>query len=471
VPATRVRLARGLALAALALPVAAAGGSSAVYHASGLLRGSLLADRPVPIYAADPGHPWNQAVHLLFTSRVVACVSRFYVDGPAPVAAPDLAAASDGERRAAIREYYRRRFAGSCTRVTRLEGGDVPELLLDRDVRFLLEPERFGRLTAALTAVAGAAETPGPSLEARVLFQHDLWSRFDALHALDGSLGGAARRDRRARLLDLLGRTIARLALRPDELAALRSNWPEIVRAHPEAVPDLFAGAGGWRELLTSGAREDETTSHATTAGHRQVFRVFLRSPESAGGTACLERAFLREPGDESTCVRWGRLLAPRSRVLLVESLLALASSGEAVATPLVTAVQVRDVRPVDPGADGQLGLGDLPVRVLHATREALAAQPRPGGGLQPLEPDAPVPAGFVAFGRPPGAVLQPAATVCMMCHDVDGSALMTPNRHDVRRIDVLRPDNPLAAERVLRAKRARADYQALRRFFGPGGR
>jgi hypothetical protein len=55
-----------------------------------------------------------------------------------------------------------------------------------------------------------------------------------------------------------------------------------------------------------------------------------------------------------------------------------------------------------------------------------------------------------------------------MSCHDVDGSALMTSNRHDIRRIDVLGPDDPAAADRVLRAKRARPDYEALRRFFPP---
>jgi hypothetical protein len=469
VRAVRARLARVLVCTGLAVAGVGAAGPPAVYHATGLLRGSLLADRPVPIYAADPGHPWNRAVHLLFASRVPACVSRFYQDGPAPVAAPDLAAATtEDERRAAARDYYHRRFGGPCTRVTRLEGGDVPGLLLDRDVRFLLEPERFRRLAAALAAVTSAAEGPMPGLEARVLFQHDLWGRFDALHALEGSLRGAARGDRLARLLDLLGRTIARLAPRPDELAALRSNWPEVVRAHPEAVPDVFAGDAGWRQLLATGTRGDETTTHAATAGHRAVFRVFLRSPASAGGPACLERAFRREAGDEPACVRWGRRLAPGSRVVLVESPLALASSGEPVVTPLVTAIQVRDVRPVEPGADGRLDLDDLPVRVLHATRRTLASHLRPGGGLQPLEPDAPVPAGFVAFGRPPGSALQPAATVCMSCHDLDGSALMTPNRHDVRRVDVLRPDDPTAADRVLRAKRARTDYQALRRFFPP---
>jgi hypothetical protein len=55
---------------------------------------------------------------------------------------------------------------------------------------------------------------------------------------------------------------------------------------------------------------------------------------------------------------------------------------------------------------------------------------------------------------------------VCMTCHLHDGSALMTPNRHDVRRIEVRRPDPAAAAERVIGAKRARADYQALRRYF-----
>jgi len=204
------RLACILVPAGLAMALAATAGPP-VYQASGLLRGSLLADRPVPIYAPDPEHPWNQVVHLLFTSPVSACVSRFYADGPGPVAPPDLdAAASDEARRGAIHEYYRRRFGGRCTPITRLEGGDTPELLLDRDVRFLLKPERFRRLTAALTAVTSTAEPAVPSLEPRILFQHDLWSRFDALYALDGRLRGAATRDRRTRLLDLLGRTIAR---------------------------------------------------------------------------------------------------------------------------------------------------------------------------------------------------------------------------------------------------------------------
>jgi hypothetical protein len=468
VAGARARGPRVLVPVALALAVAAGAGSPAVYHASGLRRGSLLADRPVPIYAADPAHPWNQVTHLLFTSRVAACVSPFYASGPAALAAPDLSAASESARRTALHEFYARRFGGQCTRVIRLEGGDLPELLLDRDVRFLLEPERFRRLTAALTAAGSPSDGHAPSLEARVLFQHDLWGRFDALHALEGSLRDTGRRDRLARLLDLLGRTIARLAPRPEELAALPSNWPEIVRAYPDVVADVFADGAGWRQLVASGSRGDETTTHAATAGQRTVFRVFLRSPESLGGPACLERAFLRAPGDEPACVRWGRVLAPGSRVLLVESLLALAATGEPVATPLVTGIQGRDVRPVEPGANGRLDLDDLPVRVLHATRRALVAQPRAGGGLEPLPSDAPAPAGFVAFGRPVGSVILPVATVCMSCHDIDGSALMTPNRHDIRRIDVLPPDDPVPAERVLRAKRARPDYQALRRFFPP---
>jgi hypothetical protein len=468
VSAARAGLACVLVPAALAVGASAVATPPAVHHASGLRRGSLLADRPLPIYAADPAHPWNRALHLLFTSRVGACMSPFYAKGPAPIAAPDLPALGEAERRTALHDYFSRRFGGRCTRVVRLEGGDVPDLLRDRDVRFLLEPERFHRLTAALTAVASPTDGPAPSLEARVLFQHDLWGRFDALHALDGSLPDTARRERRDRLIDLLGRTIASLAPRPEELAALRSNWPEVVRAYPEAVLDVFAAGGEWRQLVASGARGDETTTHAVTAGQRAVFRVFLRSPEAAGGAACLERAFLRLPADEPACVRGGRLVAPGSRVLLVESLLALASSGEPVATPLVVGIQRRDVRAVEPGADGRLDLDDLPVQVLHATRHALVAQPRPGGGLHPLEADAPVPAGFVAFGRPRGSVMLPVATVCMSCHDVDGSALMTSNRHDIRRIDVLGPDDPAAAERVLRAKRARSDYEALRRFFPP---
>jgi hypothetical protein len=85
---------------------------------------------------------------------------------------------------------------------------------------------------------------------------------------------------------------------------------------------------------------------------------------------------------------------------------------------------------------------------------------------LQPLEADAPVPANFVAFGRPTGSVIMPAATVCMTCHGADGSALMTGNRHGIGQIDVFGPGDPVAADRVLRAKRSGPDYLALRRFF-----
>src|SRR5262245_204658 len=118
---------RGWLLVAVGLTVAvAAAGDSAAYHASGLLRGALVADRPLPIYAADPEHTWNRVTHLLFTASVPACVSRFYADGPAPVPPPTLdGGASEEARQAAIRGYYRQRFAGRCTRVTRLEGGDV----------------------------------------------------------------------------------------------------------------------------------------------------------------------------------------------------------------------------------------------------------------------------------------------------------------------------------------------------------
>src|SRR5262249_30482229 len=162
-------------------------------------------------------------------------------------------------------------------------------------------------------------------------------------------------------------------------------------------------GGGGWREVLVGGARGDFTTRHAATAGHRAGFRGFLQSPEAAGGAACLERAFPADRGAGPPRVRRGRGVAPGSPAPRGEGRPALASSGELVATPLIVGIQARDVRRVVPDADGRLDLGDLPVYVLHATRQALAARPRPTGGLQPLEPDAPVPTHFVAFGRPPG--------------------------------------------------------------------
>ena len=461
--AAALLLAGGLGLKTGAVGAETAEPGPGPYHTSGLLRGGLVEDRPLPIYAPDPLDLWNRIHHLLFTSAVQACVSRYYESPRAAAAPPNLGAASDeGARLRAINDYYDRRFAVGCTKVIRLEGGDLPEFFFGGRSAFLLEEPRFGRVVGALEAFLAAPLPRDRGVEARVLFQQDLWNRFDALRP-----AGRAPQGRAARLAELLGRAIARLAPGEDALRQIRPNFPEVVRAYPQAGADLFAAATPWRELVPSFRGSDRTTAHAATVGHRRVFRVFLRIPEAAGGVPCLE-AHLRgwPPSGPDPCPRWGHGIPHGSRAVLMESLLALSPAGEIVPVPIVLNIQIRDVRLPQPGPDGRLELENVPVQVLHGSRRDLAAAQRPAGGLEPLPPDTPVPAGFAAFGRPPESALAPVAIVCRTCHELDGSHLMVRAFHNLEAIHVLEPQNTVVQDRVIRAKRLSPDYQALKRFF-----
>ncbi|PYM11267.1 MAG: hypothetical protein DMD81_27370, partial [Candidatus Rokuibacteriota bacterium] len=66
----------------------AAHASQAFYYPSGPLRGSLIHDRPVPIYAPDPTDPWNRIVHLLYTRKTRAMLPTYFQDPSAEAPRP-----------------------------------------------------------------------------------------------------------------------------------------------------------------------------------------------------------------------------------------------------------------------------------------------------------------------------------------------------------------------------------------------
>jgi len=430
------------------------------YPASEPARGALGEDPPVAIYSADPQDPWNRLHHLLFAARVDACL---YTEGAAAV--PALTGTED-ERLRAIADYYHRRFTSECRKVTRLEGGDLLELFFGHRAEYLLEEARVSAIVSALAELPKDRRPRGTV--ARVVFQHDLWNRFDSVFRLADGASEPGRRRQVARLQDALGRAIARLAPRPDEIAGIQPNFSAVARSSPEPGPELFSGQSPWRELVVDTRSQPAvrtTTAHAAAAGHRRVFRIFVRTPDAAGGPTCLAAHFGAPPA-VGTCVSWWSVLVEGSRALLLESLLALASNGEIVAVPLVVSVQHREVRPPAPGPEGRFELDGLAVRVLHASRRALAAESRESGGFHPLAPDTPVPVNFAAFGRSPGGWLVPAALACRRCHGLTGANLMSTGLHDRSRVHVLAPLNTVVTDRVIRAKQASPDYRALRKFF-----
>src|SRR5215470_10624511 len=325
-----------VALVTATLPAAARARDAAVYHTEGPLVGSLRRDEPAPVYSADPRDSWNRLFHLLYARKLRAQV------GP-----PE-----------------------SSKTISRLEGGDIPEFFFPPDAGYLVEEPRRSRLRAALEAEVSSPSLRGRTPEARILFQQDLWNRFDALHAL------AAKDSHAIPLARLVARLMAKVALTNDELSGMRPSFAEVNQERQDLLdPRLFEADSGWSELISyfderpGSGPAGGTTMHARRAGWRIVFRRFVRVPPEAGGEACLREhvasthgAGKSGPAVEGPCGRNG--LPSGTTALLLETPLALSAEGELHPVPLVLAAQVRVVRP---GGD---------FAVLHAPRLAVSASP-----------------------------------------------------------------------------------------------
>jgi hypothetical protein len=257
---------------------------------------------------------------------------------------------------------------------------------------------------------------------------------------------------------------MAKVALSREELGRIRSNLAEAAETHPEIDLDLLAKNTPWRELeVTASGGEPLQTNHASTAGLRRVFRVFVRVPESAGGPSCLERFIAeRAVNVNLTCVQDGGLI-DGTRVLLLETPLAASDRGQLVAVPLVLNAEARTMARLDAA---RLGLADLPFSALHASRLGLSSARRVGGGLEALPANEPLPQLLGCFNRQRGGPLLPARLSCRTCHGFDGRRLMINNFMMVTELKALLPDNARAQERVIRAKERSADYQALLAYF-----
>ncbi len=431
---------------------------------------SLLGTVPLPLYDADPAHPWNRLHHALFVHP--GRVARASCRQSSRPAASESDSSGCSDRPVPLDPWP-----------TLVEGpagyGDEPALLAAPSVEHLVEPARLSALLALVAAAEQRAAEKTQHPYAALLFQSDLWERFDALDAAarrpatslpagsEAASGLAAERTQKGRLLflrDTLGRLIRAVALPATTIAQLPSNWAQL----SAAFPTLLAGFPGpkWLEVITRSRQlpepmpspEKQHTRHAAVAGFRSVFRRYVAVPEAAGGGEWLRRELATEPSSPK--------LPPGTQLAIVQVPLAVSSEGQLVPWRRTTLIELRTVSaPPDPAAESArpTRLADLSYDVLEGRRPWLAQHDPPQAGLQKLASDALFPLGGTCNPQP--FSLNPLRAVCMMCHGRSGEILFGSMTHGPQRTRLL-TSSELPTVVVVDEKRQRPEFRALLRQF-----
>lgn len=412
----------------------------------------------LPLFADDPQHPWNRLHQALFarltTVKQTACLASRSCDVlPTPVGF--FAEASD----------------------VQAEYADLPAQLMLPGLEHLLTAARHSAALQALQAARAVAPESQPI--AAALLQNDLWERFDAVqHALTEPNRDAASRTALRELGDGLGTLIAKLALPKAVIGKLPSNLPLLVQQSSDVLVGLDAATAmvdgdkaegpAWVELLSRSADLPrsfdpplrEGTRHSMQVGYRAVFRIFASIPAAGGGAAWLRR----ELTQESSFVR----LPAGTRLVIYEQPLIISREGEPLPLPLITLLESRTVRaPAAPGQRivmaGQTRLSELPFVVFEGKRQLLRVVAAGQSGLVRLAPAAPFPQGGTCSPRP--ELLQPASSVCLMCHQPDSEHLTGTLSHGEQHLR-LAADPQAAARATIAEKRSRTDFKTLLDYF-----
>jgi hypothetical protein len=181
--------------------------------------------------------------------------------------------------------------------------GRVPDALdppLWNSTRYLLEKPSHAR---ALRILDEFLQTHGERLiqdpMKRALLQRDLWAVFDWSVEREPLRQGEPVYDKEEQELQTqLAEVMRRLALTPEELHSLPSNYAQAVTSgqfskeydpehtdRPFLPPDLFDLRGEWVRIVANGpAAETTATSHAETFS-RSTFLIFMRLPEGRKAT------------------------------------------------------------------------------------------------------------------------------------------------------------------------------------------
>ena len=233
-------------------PLPAPNQDSGIYFTSGPRRGTLTQNKPAPVYSEDPDDPWNVLFHLLYTTMTDVEVPEYYFDeSPRQTQDKSPRILKDSGKTLLHFGYFKN--MANFRKVRWRIGGDKPDFYFTDDVAFLIQNPRYDDLIRALTLELQKSPPGKRTAEARILFQQDLWNRFDALYLyLEDRRSGAQAADREAqdrlsRLRSLIGALIVHIACTREEIRKVKPNYSDVANAEPEIPGSLFDKAADWR--------------------------------------------------------------------------------------------------------------------------------------------------------------------------------------------------------------------------------
>ncbi|MBM3458987.1 MAG: hypothetical protein FJX77_10705, partial [Armatimonadetes bacterium] len=413
----------GIARAA-AIPgllVLAAGGllaeDAGLLHTTGDLRGALRVAGNLPVYDANPEHPWNRLFTALYT-RPSHLPAR--PDGP-PVA--------------------------------RREGGDVLEFLAWGRTTYWSSPEVVEKLVQLLDRfLDGREERLIRDPLHRVWLQQDLWAAHDYLVTQNlFQFGDRPAARRRQRLAGLLAKAIRALALPRAELEKLPDNYAAALRSGafvPEhdwdrtrsyLPPALLADPEQWLEVdfhqpnLHEDIEGRFITLHTRHFRGRSYFRVFYRYP---GGRTALDE-YLQYVDREGLDWKFGaqngflrlkpglRQIPAGTEVALLQFLIALDEQLQPVPTRMVQSVRLRTFKNADGAPDPMTDSGKGMNVYEYVLRRRLCFDGLRHGGLE-REPND-LPQYRLVFQGPkapdwgPRGRQETVGSQCVSCHTGQG--------------------------------------------------
>ncbi|MEY2412902.1 MAG: hypothetical protein QOD84_1508, partial [Acidobacteriaceae bacterium] len=244
-------------------------------------------------------------------------------------------------------------------------GADVVDPLLWADTRHLLTGASHRQALGCLDEFLKThAESKVHDPVKRAVFQHDLWAVFDWVATGDNFP------KRRSELETRLARVIRRVALTPEEVAALPDNYrdaivserfPTAYDSHsplrPFLPPDLLRPDGAW---LCLSAHSDEPTANEHFSG-RSRFLIFIQLPGGREVTKAYVRKFrswsaplfLNDAQGHPYLLNLSLPQFPKGpQVLLLRQAIVINAQGNLVPTTMTESVQIRAYHSITPGSN-----------------------------------------------------------------------------------------------------------------------
>jgi hypothetical protein len=409
---------------------------------AGYQAGSLDSDRPQSVYASDPQDSWNRIFHCLFTRTVRLRLTEDFPEGAPFQDAHFASFPAFPALRVSDRTFER------------IESGDrgidplYPSFLDSLGTVRLFSEPRSTEFENSLRAALDERKKR-PAME-RALMQIDLWAAYDMIYRnlrwVDAT--------RSTLIMNMLARMIRKLALSPEEIAALPDNYA--AGANRLRLPDLFGGHSQWIEIEWGAGR-----FHDSSANDRRSTRIFL----NPGPKLTDQRGFVESFRDD----RSPHL--PLEAVALVTQGLLIDDSGNPVPSRVATEVQTRQFAYSSDGRFSRTEIAEF-----ELSRRAMLIAPTSGGFVRFAET---APAYLAASGNDNGfasgidstdgrsrdiSIMGSLRRRCAGCHGPEINALHTFSKQNPREgvIKILNKQGDEHAQYVVEQKRKLESWKSL---------